>query len=201
VFPGCGDTRFTHAHHIEHWANGGETSLSNLATLCGWHHRHLHEGGYRVEVGALGDFTFYRRDGSVVSCGVPGAASGHSGDLGIALDPDDTLSRYDGSRLDLEWIFPDLFRNDSRLPKDWPPAGAEPPGSEPPGSGEAQAADPPGGEAEAGDDNDDEEWLPVPPPPDPPDEPPPAWLLEEPPEDRGPPGPSDAHPGGTEPKT
>jgi hypothetical protein len=29
-----------------HWADGGETKLSNLITLCGFHHRLLHEGGF-----------------------------------------------------------------------------------------------------------------------------------------------------------
>jgi len=29
-FPGCGRTRFVEAHHVVHWARGGETSLDNL---------------------------------------------------------------------------------------------------------------------------------------------------------------------------
>ena len=32
-FPGCG-LRFTDAHHVRHWADGGETSLGNCALLC-----------------------------------------------------------------------------------------------------------------------------------------------------------------------
>ena len=32
-FPGCG-LRFTDAHHVKHWADGGETSLRNMALLC-----------------------------------------------------------------------------------------------------------------------------------------------------------------------
>ncbi len=46
-FPGCG-LRFTDAHHIKHWADGGDTSLSNCLLLCGHHHRLLHEGGWQV---------------------------------------------------------------------------------------------------------------------------------------------------------
>ncbi len=34
AFPGCTHTRFLHAHHIQHWLHGGETSLENLALLC-----------------------------------------------------------------------------------------------------------------------------------------------------------------------
>ena len=29
-FPGCTHTRFLHGHDIQHWANDGDTSLSNL---------------------------------------------------------------------------------------------------------------------------------------------------------------------------
>ena len=46
-FPGCG-LRFTDAHHLEHWADGGETSLANTLLLCRHHHRLVHEGGWRV---------------------------------------------------------------------------------------------------------------------------------------------------------
>lgn len=47
-FPGCG-LRFTDAHHVRHWADGGETSLGNCLLLCRHHHRLVHEGGWRVE--------------------------------------------------------------------------------------------------------------------------------------------------------
>jgi hypothetical protein len=48
-FPGCG-LRFTEAHHILHWADGGETNLANLILLCRFHHRALHEEGFRVRM-------------------------------------------------------------------------------------------------------------------------------------------------------
>ena len=47
-FPGCG-VRFGQGHHIRHWAQGGPTTLSNLALLCRRHHRAVHEEGYQVE--------------------------------------------------------------------------------------------------------------------------------------------------------
>ncbi|MBO6940336.1 MAG: DUF222 domain-containing protein [Deltaproteobacteria bacterium] len=47
-FPGCHCTRFVDAHHVEHWAHGGETKLDNLVTLCPFHHRLVHEGGFTV---------------------------------------------------------------------------------------------------------------------------------------------------------
>ena len=48
-FPGCENHRFVDAHHIRHWAHGGETKLDNLVLLCRRHHRLVHEGGYSVE--------------------------------------------------------------------------------------------------------------------------------------------------------
>jgi len=59
-FPGCG-ARFADAHHIEHWADGGETRLENLILLCPHHHRLLHEGGFRMSLNAWpgGRPTFY----------------------------------------------------------------------------------------------------------------------------------------------
>jgi len=47
-FPGCG-LRFAEGHHIKHWADGGETSLSNCILLCRHHHALVHEGGWQVE--------------------------------------------------------------------------------------------------------------------------------------------------------
>ncbi len=48
-FPGCENYRFVDAHHIRHWAHGGETKIDNLVLLCRRHHRLVHEGGYSVE--------------------------------------------------------------------------------------------------------------------------------------------------------
>lgn len=38
-FIACGQTRYLHGHHVRHWAQGGATSLDNLVSLCGFHHR------------------------------------------------------------------------------------------------------------------------------------------------------------------
>jgi hypothetical protein len=62
-FPGCSHTRHVDAHHIRHWADGGETRLSNLVELCGRHHRLLHEGGYRLRVTDDGALIFTRPNG------------------------------------------------------------------------------------------------------------------------------------------
>ena len=63
-FPGCHNKRYVDAHHIEHWASGGETRVDNLLTLCRRHHRLVHEGGYSITDNGGGDVTFRRPDGS-----------------------------------------------------------------------------------------------------------------------------------------
>jgi hypothetical protein len=42
-FPGCTNRRFVDAHHVEHWADGGETKQSNLVLLCRRHHRFVQQ--------------------------------------------------------------------------------------------------------------------------------------------------------------
>src|SRR5437762_1405524 len=63
-FPGCG-LRFTQGHHIHHWAQGGSTTLSNLALLCPRHHRSVHEEGFQVERLADGELQFRRANGEL----------------------------------------------------------------------------------------------------------------------------------------
>ncbi|WP_127782811.1 HNH endonuclease signature motif containing protein [Rhodococcus sp. X156] len=52
AFPGCGrPPGWCHAHHIIHWADNGDTALSNLVLLCGHHHRVVHHQGWSVAIG------------------------------------------------------------------------------------------------------------------------------------------------------
>ncbi|MET7278385.1 DUF222 domain-containing protein [Kribbella sp. NPDC005582] len=39
-----------HAHHLTHWADGGPTSLNNLALLCALHHRAAHTGQWTITI-------------------------------------------------------------------------------------------------------------------------------------------------------
>lgn len=51
AFPGCGrPPGWTDAHHIEHWADGGETRVDNLVLLCGRHHRVVHHDDWHVAI-------------------------------------------------------------------------------------------------------------------------------------------------------
>ncbi len=93
-FPGCESRRWVDAHHIVHWARGGETKIDNLVLLCGRHHRLVHEGGFGVARKGDGDLVFRRPDGRVVHT-VPRPIRGHHGELrarsrreGLAIGPD-----------------------------------------------------------------------------------------------------------------
>jgi len=66
TFPGCHNHRFLHSHHVEHWSNGGETSLDNLVLLCTRHHTLVHEGGFRISKDFLNNWAFFRPDGIAV---------------------------------------------------------------------------------------------------------------------------------------
>jgi len=61
-FPGCG-LPLGEGHHVRHWAQGGPTTLSNLALLCRRHHRAVHEEGFQVHRQADGTLQFRRPNG------------------------------------------------------------------------------------------------------------------------------------------
>ncbi len=65
-FPGCG-CRFTEAHHVKHWADGGETSLRNTVLLCRRHHRAVHEGRAKLSVATDGTVVFFTRGGKMLA--------------------------------------------------------------------------------------------------------------------------------------
>jgi hypothetical protein len=69
-FPGCDrPDGWCDAHHVVHWADGGETSLSNLVLLCRRHHRLTHERfGLRMVNGGP---VFTREDGSILKDRAP----------------------------------------------------------------------------------------------------------------------------------
>lgn len=66
-FPGCGQTRRLDAHHVEHWADGGQTAAANLVSLCRHHHRALHEGGFSMAIAAGGEPEFRTPTGELVA--------------------------------------------------------------------------------------------------------------------------------------
>ena len=119
-FPGCG-SRHTQAHHAIPWSEGGETKLDNLILLCRFHHRAVHEGGWRVEMGqsgaapgaAPGAARFRDPQGRVVPAVPPvceDVKAPRTADAGLrnwhrqeGIDPGTATSLWMGDPLDLEW--------------------------------------------------------------------------------------------------
>ena len=109
-FPGC-ESRHCDAHHVEHWADGGETRLQNLVLACRFHHRALHEGGFRVVLGDTdGKFRFLRPDGTPLPAEPPVArwegaplapTDARLAAAGVGIGPDTATPEWYGESLDL----------------------------------------------------------------------------------------------------
>jgi hypothetical protein len=106
-FPGCWQRRWVDAHHIEHWAHGGETKLTNLVELCRHHHRLLHEGGFTIAHGRDDELVFRRPDGRRLHH-APRPPAGHPRRLrdanrgrGIRPTAETPVPRWCGERLRL----------------------------------------------------------------------------------------------------
>ncbi len=110
--PGCGRTRFMHAHHVTYRSRGGETTLDNLVLLCGEHHRALHDGYFFIE--ARGDQRFSFRHPSGTEVIHAPAMSGDADEMrrrygGIA--PDAIVPNWGGEGLDLSYATDVLITN------------------------------------------------------------------------------------------
>jgi hypothetical protein len=70
-FAECGRTRGVQAHHVIHWAHGGSTDIDNLVLLCRYHHRLVHEGGFRVVKDARSELRFIRPTGHPIPARAP----------------------------------------------------------------------------------------------------------------------------------
>jgi hypothetical protein len=110
-FPGCG-LPFGQGHHIKHWANGGPTTLTNLARLCRRHHRAVHEEGFQVERLSSGALKFTRPDGRVLPDVPPPptvlddpvmATKTDNDARGLHIDAQTSRAGWEGERLDLGW--------------------------------------------------------------------------------------------------
>jgi hypothetical protein len=69
-FPGCSAKRCD-AHHIDHWIDGGSTSLDNLVLICRRHHRLVHEGGFTLRRQPDRTIAFFYADGAELRAAPP----------------------------------------------------------------------------------------------------------------------------------
>ena len=109
-FPGCSFTRYVDGHHVHHWANGGETRLSNLVTLCRFHHRQVHEGNVVVQILDDGAFRFTRPDGRSFDSPAPQATRWTElvANQPILITPQTAVTRWTGEAFDaaqaVDWL-------------------------------------------------------------------------------------------------
>lgn len=117
-FPGCTNRRFVDGHHVEHWAEGGETRIDNLVQLCRCHHRLVHEGGFRVEKNDSAEFLFRRPDGQVIDGGpartsntrpTAEALMAENEALGLDIGHPTGVSRWDGQPMDYHMVVDGLL--------------------------------------------------------------------------------------------
>lgn len=111
-FPGCTQTRFVDAHHIEHWCDGGETRLDNLVLLCRRHHRLVHEQDFELINHGAGNIEFRRPDKQVVARALFPQFSEQEAEIeglaierqhqhmGMNIDERTAVTRWMGERMD-----------------------------------------------------------------------------------------------------
>ncbi len=118
-FPGCAHTRFLDGHHVRHWADGGETKLSNLVMLCRFHLRQFHEGGVVVQF--LDDGALQFSDAQGKRFEVQTATQGNVQTLicqhqhiGLAIDARTAVTRWCGERMDYDMAVGGLLEEQER---------------------------------------------------------------------------------------
>ncbi|MDX1481565.1 MAG: DUF222 domain-containing protein [Woeseiaceae bacterium] len=119
-FPGCTNTRFVDGHHVEHWADGGETSLDNLVLLCRHHHHLVHEGGFACEKDETGEIVFRDRHSTRLDETAPLQGIKSTDDLQRWLDreffesgiePDACVAKWHaGERMDWQMAVSAMFQ-------------------------------------------------------------------------------------------
>jgi hypothetical protein len=70
-FPGCANRLYLEAHHVVHWADGGDTSLRNLVACCSFHHRYVHDYGCSIELHDDGPHFLDRRGRRILDAPPP----------------------------------------------------------------------------------------------------------------------------------
>lgn len=122
-FPGCPNTRYVDAHHIRHWAHGGETRPSNLVSLCRFHHRQVHEGRVAIDVLDDGALRFRKPSGESFESVAPE----HSLPLanwrelvadnrrrGLSIDQRTATTRWTGEAMDYQIAIDSLLFRERR---------------------------------------------------------------------------------------
>jgi hypothetical protein len=121
-FPGCTFDRYIDAHHVEHWADGGETKLSNLVTLCRAHHRMVHKGEVVIKAREDGAWQFLSQDGRPYKEAYRDNRPSYEWNAihdvheaqGVYIDARTATTRWAGERMDYDLAIFGLFSSVAR---------------------------------------------------------------------------------------
>lgn len=114
-FPGCAETQYTDIHHLVHRARGGPNTAVNLVTLCWFHHRLVHEGGWSLTRTSDGTFVAVNPEGATLTADVPvldGSAElvqEQNREQGITVDARTTVPQWHGDHFDLGYAVTGLW--------------------------------------------------------------------------------------------
>jgi hypothetical protein len=117
IFPGCCESRFVDAHHVQHWSDGGRTSLDNLVLLCRHHHTLLHQEKYEIVKNTHGQFEVRSSAGKKMLRALPqqfpdvrdpleeelSIEREHNG-IELKVDADTAVTLWQGERMDYSLV-------------------------------------------------------------------------------------------------
>lgn len=108
AWQGCGrPVAWTEAHHLVHWADGGETTAENLILLCRFHHGRIHTAGWTVAKTGPGQAVITHHDHT-------GTESAPDDSTGCGCSDWRTDQDMDADHQDSDWdVFPTgLYRTE-----------------------------------------------------------------------------------------
>ena len=126
-FPGC-TSQYVDAHHIQHWCDGGETSLDNLVLLCRYHHRLLHQKVFSITRDNQGELMFMNSQNNEIKpnlypqfdkCNTkslkPLKLELENQELGLEIDWQTAVTKWTGEYMDYHMAAEALFKRDYGL--------------------------------------------------------------------------------------
>ncbi|OGT74161.1 MAG: hypothetical protein A3H44_13605 [Gammaproteobacteria bacterium RIFCSPLOWO2_02_FULL_57_10] len=128
-FPGCCESRYVDAHHVQHWCDGGETKLDNLVLLCRHHHRLLHQEGYEIVRNGDGAFLFVTPQGRAMARAITPqfdcvdealmetlAIEREHDSAGLEVNSHTAVTRWQGGRMDYDLAVGAMLSQKGHLP-------------------------------------------------------------------------------------
>ncbi|MFZ4718551.1 MAG: HNH endonuclease [Ilumatobacteraceae bacterium] len=101
-YPGCGRRAGVQVHHVRERHDGGTNELANLTVLCHFHHRRVHEGGWRLHRDGHGYLVFMSPTGRMVTQAPPSVTGDEAAVASMERTADHGRSQWLGDPLHLD---------------------------------------------------------------------------------------------------